>query len=130
MVVVTECGSPYHDRVCTKMLGYLSVKLQSVTGGVTSWPVSQSPGRRSLGSSPTILSAISATTRQPITTAATSRSLFMWPGLLRGSGQVRQVLEQARGGAGALVEVIELQVLVRAVLAVAGAGGGGHVSRE
>src|SRR5262249_30684041 len=62
--VVTECGRPYQDWVCTKIVGYSSVKDQSVMGVVTSLPLSHSPGRRSWGSRPTNRNATSAAARQ------------------------------------------------------------------
>src|SRR2546422_6435696 len=77
--VVTEWGSPYQDQVCTKIVGYLSVKDQSVTGLVTSSPVSQSPGRRSLGSSPTTRSVPSATATQASSAPTTSRRVLALP---------------------------------------------------
>src|SRR3989442_14546987 len=62
-----------------KMVGYLSVKDQSVTGLVTRSPVSQSPGRRSLGSSPTMHSVTSATATQASSAPTRISRVFALP---------------------------------------------------
>src|SRR6059036_2806757 len=66
------------------MLGYLSVKDQSVTGVVTTSPVSHRPARRSLGSSPTTRSTMSATSSTATIAPTTIESFLMFP-LYRGA---------------------------------------------
>src|SRR5712692_1006885 len=59
------------------MLRYLSVKDQSVTGMVTTSPVSHRPARRSLGSSPTTRSTMSATSSTATIAPTTITSFLM-----------------------------------------------------
>ena len=61
------------------MLRYLSVKDQSVTGVVTTSPVSHKPARRSFGSSPATRSTTRATTSTATITPITIPSFFILP---------------------------------------------------
>src|SRR2546426_3005261 len=61
------------------MLGYLSVKDQSVAGVVTTSPVSHRPARRSLGSSPTTRSTMSATSSTATIAPTTIKSFLIFP---------------------------------------------------